>query len=67
MLSFGRRLIVAALTAPAICALLYWIDDDPPYSNVWHTVQEFSFISAVILFPLMLGITWFFRHRKTAA
>jgi hypothetical protein len=66
MLSFRNRLIVSALVAPLLCAFLYWIDSDPPYPNVWHTVQEFSFLTIVLCFPIVLGLTWFLRKRSTA-
>jgi hypothetical protein len=61
MLSFRYRVIIALFAAPLVCALLYWIDSDPSYPNYWDTVREFTVIS-LILFPVMLGITWFFRR-----
>jgi hypothetical protein len=66
MLSFRQRLVAAAILTPLFDALLYWIDSDPPYPDVWHTVQEFL-IWCVLLFPFMLGLTWFFRKRRIRA
>ena len=66
MLSFKKRLLAAAVLAPLLTATLYWIDSDPPYPNVWDTVREFL-ILCVLLFPAMLGATWFFRKRNFRA
>lgn len=66
MLSFRNRLILAALTAPLLCAFLYWIDCDPAYPIVWDTVKEFTFLTIIFCFPLSLGVTWFFRKRLKA-
>lgn len=63
MLTFRQRLILAALAAPILTALLYWLDSDPLYPNVWDTVREFLIISVFFLFPIILGVTWFFRRR----
>lgn len=66
MLSFKSRMLAAAMLAPSLTALLYWIDSDPSYPNIWDTVREFL-ILCVLLFPAMLGVTWFFRNRKSCA
>ena len=70
MLSFRNRLIVTAILAPLLCAFLYWIDSDPPYPNVWHTVREFILLTVIICFPITLLFTtafaWFFRKRTAS-
>jgi hypothetical protein len=66
MLSFRNRLLAAAIGAPLLTALLYWIDSDPPYPNPWHTVREFLFWTVILFVPL-LGLTWFFRKRQKSA
>jgi hypothetical protein len=40
-----------------ITVLLYLLDSDPPYSDVWKTVFEFS-IATLIIFAITTGITY---------
>ena len=40
-----------------ITVLLCLLDTDPPYSNVWKTVLEFS-IATLIIFGITTGITF---------
>lgn len=41
-----KPILIFLLSAVACTLLIYWIDDDPPYDDVWHTVQEFLFSTA---------------------
>jgi uncharacterized membrane protein YbhN (UPF0104 family) len=43
----------------SICftVLLYLLDSDPPYSNFWKTVLEFS-IGTLVIFGVLTGITY---------
>lgn len=37
-----RNVLLIILIAAIFTAFLYWIDSDPTYPNVWHTVIEFA-------------------------
>ncbi len=56
MKHFTSYLIIFVIS---ICftVLLYILDSDPSYSNVWKTVLEFS-IATLIFFGIITGITY---------
>ena len=56
MKHFTSYLIIFMISI-CIAVLLYILDSDPSYSNVWKTVLEFS-IATFIIFGITTGITY---------
>jgi len=52
-----RSYLIIFLISICINVLLYILDSDPSYSNVWKTVLEFS-IATLIVFGIVTGITY---------
>lgn len=43
-----NNLLSIAVAAIVVTSLLYWIDSDPPYDDVWKSVIEFIINSGII-------------------
>ena len=56
MKHFTSYLIIFVISI-CITVLLYLLDSDPSYSNLWKTVLEFS-IATLIIFGITTGITY---------
>jgi len=52
-----KSYLIIFVISICITALLYLLDSDPSYSNVWKTVAEFS-IATLIVFGFVTGITY---------
>jgi hypothetical protein len=52
-----KSYLIIFVISICITLILYFIDSDPPYSNVWKTVLEFS-IGTLIIFAITTGITY---------
>jgi hypothetical protein len=52
-----KSYLVIFVISISITILLYFLDSDPSYSNVWKTVLEFT-ISTLIIFGITTGITY---------
>ena len=52
-----KSYLIIFVISICITVLLYLRDSDPPYSNVWKTVLEFS-IATLIVFGIVTGIIY---------
>jgi preprotein translocase subunit SecE len=53
--------LIILVISMLLTASLWWIDDDPPYANVWDTVREIIIIGSIftiIFWCIISGIYW---------
>ncbi|MES2704732.1 MAG: hypothetical protein V4649_18975 [Bacteroidota bacterium] len=49
------------LTSMVITSLLWWMDDDPPYPNILHTLAEIPVVGTMytgLFFLVIGGVNW---------